>query len=69
VANTPLDLLVIMLGTNDLKFADAYRSAKGVNTLLNMAETVDQRRFTLSPAFPSGIKELVNDEYPLAGRA
>jgi lysophospholipase L1-like esterase len=77
VANTPLDLLVIMLGTNDLKFADAYRSAKGVNTLLNMAETVDQRRFTLSPVFPNGIRELVispihigpgeehNDEYPL----
>jgi lysophospholipase L1-like esterase len=37
VANTPLDLLVIMLGTNDLKFADAYRSAKGVDTLCAMA--------------------------------
>jgi lysophospholipase L1-like esterase len=77
VAHTPLDLFVIMLGTNDLKFVDAYRSAKGVDTLLTMAETVDQRRFTLSPAFPNGIKELVispihigageehNDEYPL----
>ena len=77
IANTPLDLIVIMLGTNDLKFADAYRSAKGVDTLLKMAETVDARRFTLSPVFPEGIKELVispihigpgvenNDEYVL----
>ena len=77
VANTPLDLLVIMLGTNDLKFADAYRSARGVDTLCAMAQTVDQRRFTLSPAFPNGVKILIispihigpgeenNDEYIL----
>ena len=77
IANTPLDLLVLMLGTNDLKFADAYRSAKGVDTLCAMAQTVDARRFTLSPVFPGGCKILLvspihiapgaehNDEYIL----
>jgi len=80
IANTPLDLLVLMLGTNDLKFADAYRSAKGVDALCAMAQTVDQRRFTLSPVFPDGCKILVispihigpgaehNDEYILMPR-
>ncbi len=80
IANTPLDLLFIMLGTNDLKFADAYRAAKGVDTLCAMAQTVDERRFTLSPVFPNGVKILVaspihiapgsehNDEYILMPR-
>lgn len=77
ICNTPLDLVVFMLGTNDLKFVDAYRSARGMETLLRMVKTVDQRRFTLSPVFPKGEKCLVispiligddpeaNDEYLL----
>lgn len=55
----PLDLLVIMLGTNDLKFADAHRSARGMETLSAMAMMANERFSTSSPVFPNGAKLLI----------
>lgn len=37
LAAKPVDLLIISLGTNDLKFTDARGSSKGLESLLNMA--------------------------------
>ena len=37
----PSDVLVISLGTNDLKFVDAWHAAQGVAQLINMARHLD----------------------------
>lgn len=55
----PLDLLVIMLGTNDLKFVDASRSARGLETLTVMAKMANERFSSSSPVFPNGSKLLI----------
>jgi len=73
VAQKPLDLLVIMLGTNDLKFTDAFGAAKGAETLISIAQMVQDRKES-SKVFPNGLKILLvspillhpcvaNDEY------
>ena len=33
----PVDLLIISLGTNDLKFTDARGSSKGIEAIINLA--------------------------------
>lgn len=55
----PLDLVVIMLGTNDLKFVDAHRSARGIETILMMAKMANERFSMASPVFPKGAKILL----------
>lgn len=55
----PLDLVVIMLGTNDLKFADACRSANGIQTLAAMTMHANERFSTSSPVFTNGAKLLI----------
>lgn len=57
-AQKPLDLLILMIGTNDLKFVDAYSAAKGADTLVSIAEAVQARKES-SPAFPNGLKVLL----------
>ena len=59
ISATPLDLLVLMLGTNDLKYAGADRSAQGIDRLIGRAQDVDTRCRTISPVFPNGAKVLV----------
>ena len=58
-SHKPLDLLVIMLGTNDLKFAGACRSARGIETILVMAKTANERFAASSPVFPNGAEVLL----------
>lgn len=58
VAQKPLDLLILMLGTNDLKFTDAYGAAKGAETLIGIAQMVQARKES-SPVFPNGLKILL----------
>lgn len=55
----PLDLVVIMLGTNDLKFVDAHRSARGVETIVIMAKMANERFSHSSPVFPDGAQVLL----------
>lgn len=73
VAQKPLDLLVLMIGTNDLKFTDAFGAAKGAETLISLAQMVQDRKES-SKVFPNGLKILLvspilldpcvaNDEY------
>lgn len=58
VAQKPLDLLILMLGTNDLKFTDAFGAAKGAETLIGVAQMVQARKES-SPVFPNGLKILL----------
>ena len=58
VAQKPLDLLVLMLGTNDLKFTDAFGAAKGAETLISLAQMVQARKES-SLVFPNGLKILL----------
>ena len=47
----PLDLLVIMLGTNDLKYTNARGSAEGMAQLVGMALSANERFSLSSPVF------------------
>lgn len=58
IAQKPLDLLIISLGTNDLKFTDAYGAARGAASLVSLAELV-QGKPESSLVFPDGVKVLL----------
>lgn len=58
VAQKPLDLLIISLGTNDLKFADAFGASKGAEALISLAKMVQERPES-SRVFPHGLKVLL----------
>jgi len=58
IAQKPLDLLIISLGTNDLKFTDARGSARGIDTLITLVNMVQARKES-SLVFPNGVKILV----------
>ena len=47
----PIDLLVIMLGTNDMKYTDAQGSADGMEKLILRALSVNERFSASSPVF------------------
>jgi len=47
----PLDLIVVMLGTNDLKFTDASGSAGGMEKLIRQIVTANERYNLSSPVF------------------
>ena len=47
----PLDLFVVMLGTNDLKYTDAEGSAAGMERLIELVMTVNRRYDLSSPVF------------------
>jgi len=55
----PLDLCVIMLGTNDLKFTDAFGSARGMEHLIRMVMSANERYHLSSPVFPDGPRILL----------
>ena len=48
----PLDLFVVMLGTNDLKYTDAAGSADGMAQLIELVLSANQRFHLSSPVFP-----------------
>ncbi|MBR6571167.1 MAG: acylhydrolase [Clostridia bacterium] len=58
ISHKPLDLLVISLGTNDLKFTDAFGACKGVDSLMALASMVQNKKES-SLVFPEGLKILV----------
>ena len=47
----PLDLVVIMLGTNDMKFVDAKASTDGLEKLIRKVLSVNERFSASSPVF------------------
>ena len=58
ISQKPIDLLVISLGTNDLKFTGAFGAMKGVETLISLTQMVSAKKES-SPVFPDGMKVLV----------
>ena len=57
--NKPLDLLVLMIGTNDLKYTDAAGSADGMERLVEKIMTANERYNLSSPVFPDGARMLL----------
>ncbi|MBQ8590127.1 MAG: hypothetical protein IJ486_06700 [Firmicutes bacterium] len=60
-SHAPLDLVVLCLGVNDLKYVDAIASAKGFEELIRILENADAR-YPLplgSSNFPNGLKLLI----------
>ena len=55
----PLDLFVVMLGTNDLKYTNAQGSADGMERLIELVTTANQRYSLSSPVFPDGASILL----------
>ena len=51
-SHKPLDLMVVMLGTNDLKYTDASGSAAGMERLVQNILTANERFNLSSPVFP-----------------
>ncbi len=64
IASKPLDLVIISLGTNDLKFTDAEGSSKGIDKLLEFLESANSL-YGSTPVFPNGPKVLVVSPIPL----
>lgn len=52
VAHLPVDLVIIALGSNDLKFTDAEGSKAGLETLVDTVYNADALFNTPSPLFP-----------------
>ena len=55
----PIDIFVLMLGTNDLKYTDANGSAEGMERLLKNLTTANQRYPLSSPIFPEDVRILL----------
>lgn len=58
ISHKPLDLLILSLGTNDLKFTDAFGAAKGCESLIMLADMVQNKKES-SPVFPDGLNVLI----------
>ena len=52
-SHKPLDLVVVMLGTNDLKFTDSKGSAAGLDKLVQRILSANERFYYSSPVFQS----------------
>lgn len=59
ISQKPLDWVVLMLGTNDLKFADAVGAARGANVLVRMLTHADAAFAVSAPIFPNGANILL----------
>ena len=58
-SHKPLDLVVLMLGINDLKFTDAAGSAAGMRTVVEHILTVNDRFAQSFPVFPDRARILL----------
>lgn len=54
LTSKPLDLVVLALGTNDLKFTDVKGSRRGVEYLIQEILSANARLHTDEPIFPNG---------------
>ena len=59
VQSKPLDLIIISLGTNDLKFVSALHSARGVGKLIETCKKANDAIPGSTPIFNEGAKILV----------
>lgn len=59
LAHAPIDLLILALGGNDLKFTDSDGSVRGITRIIDMALKADAVFDAYSPIFPNGCKILL----------
>lgn len=59
VSQKPLDLAVLMLGTNDLKYTNAVGAATGADELVRMLLNANEVYRVSQPIFPKGAKVLL----------
>lgn len=59
VQSMPLDMIIISLGSNDLKYQNAYNSARGIHKLAETCKKANQAISCSCPIFNEGAKILV----------
>lgn len=59
LSQSPLDLVVLFLGTNDLKFTDVYGAANGIDELTRIVMGADTIFSVKHQIFPNGPKVLL----------
>ena len=59
ISQKPIDLAVLMLGTNDLKFTGAVGASTGADELVRMLLNANEIYRTSQPIFPAGAKVLL----------
>ena len=66
--SAPLDLVILSLGTNDLKFVDAIQSARGMEKLVDVCKRANATLANTSPILNDGCKILVVSPITLSNR-
>lgn len=59
LAHAPIDLFILALGGNDLKFTDANGSTRGVARIIDLVKKAETVFDPYSPIFPNGCKILL----------
>ena len=59
MSQKPLDLVILMIGTNDLKFTDGYGAARGADCLVKLILDANHVYKTSSPVFERAPKVLL----------
>ena len=59
LAHAPIDLVILALGTNDLKFTDADGSARGIARIIDLIKAADIFFDACSPLYPGGLRLLL----------
>ena len=59
LAHAPIDLVILAVGGNDLKFTDSDGSMRGVARLVDLVRNADAVYDAYSPIFPNGCKILL----------
>lgn len=59
VSGKPFDLVILMLGTNDLKFVTANRSAAGAKMLIRLLQQANEKFPGSTPVFRNGVRILL----------
>ena len=63
----PIDLVILMLGTNDLKYTDAVGAAKGQQTLIRAMKGYQESLHFIPPVFSSKVPRILLIAPPLLG--
>lgn len=59
LATYPLDLVILFLGTNDIKYTEPYRAANGIEALIGDVKNATVRFDSFSPCYDGEVKILV----------
>lgn len=59
LAHAPLDMVILALGTNDLKFTDSNGSMRGIARLIDLTLNADVAFDAYAPVYPNGVKLLL----------